>query len=324
MKIILVTGGAGYIGSKISHDLTDLGYKVIIIDNLTTGHKNLINKKAIFFKFDIGDKKKLSDVFQKYKIKTVIHLAGSLSVEESMKNPFKYYLNNVVSTKNLLEVCGLNNVEKFIFSSTCAIFGEGVKKVNALSMPNPTSHYGLTKFLCEQLIENYSKKFKFIYFNLRYFNVVGADNKLRVGPINQSGQLFKNLATNAKKKIFKLNVYGKNYNTKDGTCIRDYIDINDLSKIHINCLETKSIKKSISLNCGYGKGYSVLEIIKKFEKITGKKIKKIFRKARDGDVSEIICIPTRSSKLKKLYSNINNLENSVKSSLEWEKKILKT
>lgn len=324
MKTILVTGGAGYIGSKISHDLTDLGYKVIIIDNLTTGHKNLINKKATFFKFDIGDKNKLKNIFKKYKINTVIHLAGSLSVEESMKNPLKYYLNNVVNTKNLLEVCGINKIDKFIFSSTCAIFGEGVKRVRATSTPNPTSHYGLTKFLCEKLIKNYSKKYNFIYFNLRYFNVVGADNKLRIGPINQSGQLFKNLSTNLKRKVFKLNVYGKNYNTRDGTCIRDYIDINDLSKIHINCLRTKLIKKSISLNCGYGKGYSVLEIINKFQEITGKKIKKIFRKPRKGDVSEIICIPTKLPKLKHLYSNQNNLENSVKSALEWEKKIIKT
>jgi len=243
MKKILVTGGAGYIGSQIVFDLVDLGYKVVVADNLSTGHKKLINKKAIFYKVDIGNKVEMEKIFLKHRIDQVIHLAASLSVEESMKNPSKYYLNNVVNTKNLLEISGKYKIKKFIFSSTCAIFGEGVKKVKDDAVPNPTSHYGLTKLLCESLIEKLSKKFKFNYYILRYFNVVGADAKYRVGPINQSGQLFKNLSTCIVNKNYQIKVYGKNYKTRDGTCIRDYIDVNDLSRIHINCLIEKLKKK---------------------------------------------------------------------------------
>lgn len=324
MKKILLTGGAGYIGSKISYDLIDQGYEVVVADNLSTGFKKLLHKKAIFYKIDIGNRDDLETLFKKNKIDTVIHLAASLSVEESMKNPLKYYLNNVVNTKNLLEVCGKNKIKKFIFSSTCAIYGDGIKKVKPKDTPNPSSHYGLTKFLCEKLIKNYSKKYDFKYFILRYFNVVGADHKLRVGPINQSGQLFKNLATNIYKKKYNINIYGKKYHTRDGTCIRDYIDLNDLSSIHINCIKTSLIKKSMSINCGYGKGYSVLEIVKTFEKAIGKKIIKIYKKPRKGDVSEIVCVPSKLYELKRLYSNRFNLKKSVESSLKWEIKNNKT
>jgi UDP-glucose 4-epimerase len=323
MKKILVTGGAGYIGSQIVFDLVDLGYKVVVADNLSTGHKKLINKKAIFYKVDIGNKVEMEKIFLKHRIDQVIHLAASLSVEESMKNPSKYYLNNVVNTKNLLEISGKYKIKKFIFSSTCAIFGEGVKKVKDDAVPNPTSHYGLTKLLCESLIEKLSKKFKFNYYILRYFNVVGADAKYRVGPINQSGQLFKNLSTCIVNKNYQIKVYGKNYKTRDGTCIRDYIDVNDLSRIHINCLIEKLKKKSCIINCGYGHGYSVLQIVKMFEKISGKILKKKYLPPRKGDVSEVISVLSKKKEIKKILSNNFYINESVKNSLLWEKKISK-
>jgi UDP-glucose 4-epimerase len=323
MKKILVTGGAGYIGSQIVFDLIDLGYNVVIADNLSTGHKKLINKKAIFYKVDIGNKIAMEKIFSKHRIDQVIHLAASLSVEESMKNPSKYYLNNVVNTKNLLEICGKYKIKKFIFSSTCAIFGEGVKKVTENQIPCPTSHYGLTKFLCENLIENLSKKFKFFFYILRYFNVAGADAKYRVGPINQSGQLFKNLSRCIVNKNYQINIYGKSYSTKDGTCIRDYIDVNDLSKIHINCLTEKFKKKSRVINCGYGHGYSVLEIVKMFEKISGKILKKKYLPPRKGDVSEVISVPSKKKEIQKILSNNFYINESVKNALLWEKKISK-
>jgi UDP-glucose 4-epimerase len=323
MKKILVTGGAGYIGSQIVFDLIDLGYNVVIADNLSTGHKKLINKKAIFYKVDIGNKIAMEKIFSKHRIDQVIHLAASLSVEESMKNPSKYYLNNVVNTKNLLEICGKYKIKKFIFSSTCAIFGEGVKKVTENQVPCPTSHYGLTKLLCESLIKNLSKKFEFRYYILRYFNVAGADAKCRVGPINQSGQLFKNLSRCIVKKNYQINIYGNNYNTKDGTCIRDYIDVNDLSKIHINCLTEKFKKKSRVINCGYGYGYSVLEIVKMFEQISGNILKKKYLPPRKGDVSEVISVLSKKKEIQKIFSNNFYINESVKNALFWEKKILK-
>ena len=323
MNKILVTGGAGYIGSKIVFDLVDYGYNVIIADDLSTGHKTLVNKKATFYKINIGNKTELEKIFLKHKVDQVIHLAASLSVEESIKNPCKYYLNNVVNTKNLLEICGKYKIKKFIFSSTCAIFGEGIKKVKENEAPNPTSHYGLTKLLCESLIQNFSKKFKFSYYILRYFNVAGADEKYRVGPINQSGQLFKNLSKSIINKNYQINIYGKNYKTRDGTCIRDYIDINDLSRIHINCLQEQFKKKSRIINCGYGYGYSVLEIVKMFEKISGKILKKKYLAPRKGDVSEVISVPSKKKEIQKILSNNFNINQSVTNALLWEKKIIK-
>jgi len=321
MSDVLVTGGAGYIGSKICHDLIDRGFRVVIIDNLSTGYKKLINKKCIFYKADVGDKKSLIKIFEKHKIGRVIHMAASLSVEESMINPEKYYLNNVFNTKNLLDICVKFKIKKFVFSSTCAIFGESKKKIKPADVPNPTSHYGITKLLCEKLIESYSKNYKFSFFILRYFNVVGADNKLRVGPINRSGQLFKNLSIAILKKDKQINIFGKKYNTRDGTCIRDYIDVNDLSKIHINCFNKILNKKSLFINCGNGKGYSVLEVINLFERISGKKYIKKIKRPRNGDVGEIICSPSKNKYNKFILSNNYNIEDSIKSSLKWELKI---
>ncbi len=321
MENILVTGGAGYIGSKICYDLIDKGFEVVIVDNLTTGHKKLINKNCVFYKVNIGDKKSLFKIFKKHNIDKVIHMAASLSVQESMIKPQKYYLNNVYNTKKLLDVCAKFKIKKFVFSSTCAVYGEKKKRVKSNDTPSPSSYYGLTKLLCEKLIETYAKKYNFSYFILRYFNVVGADYKLRVGPINRSGQLFKNLSISILKKNKKINIYGKNYNTKDGTCIRDYIDVNDLSNIHINCLKKILNKKSLVVNCGYGKGHSVLEVINHFENISGKKYTKEFKKPRKGDISEIICSPSKNKYNKIILTNNYNIKDSIKSSLKWEFKI---
>jgi len=242
MKNILITGGAGYIGSKISHDLLDRKYNVIIIDNLSTGHKKLIPNKSLFYQADFSNPEILKKIFKKFKIDTIIHLAASLSVEESMKNPEKYYLNNVFKTQKMLELISIYKIKKFIFSSTCAVYGENRSyKIDESGLIKPKSHYGLTKFLCESVIKNFSKNSSFKYYILRYFNVIGADYKLRCGAINNSGQLFKVIAKNIIKKNFKINVFGNNYLTKDGTCIRDYIDVNDLSNIHMSIIDKKKL-----------------------------------------------------------------------------------
>lgn len=321
-KNILITGGAGYVGSKISHDLTDNGYKVFIIDNLSTGKKSLVNKSAIFFKADIGNKKKLNLIIKKNKIKIIIHLAASTIVEESMKNPSKYYINNIYNTKTLLDVCSKNNIKKIIFSSTCAVYGNIAKKrVKETDLKNPQNHYAITKLICEKLIKKYAKYFGFSYIILRYFNVVGADSKLRTGPTNETDHLFKNLSKNIIKKKYIAKVYGKNYKTYDGTCIRDYIDLNDLSLIHINILKNLRSSKSYVLNCGYGRGYSVLDVIKAFEKHEKKEILINFLSKRKGDTDKIIGNTNKIKKLKKINSNKFNLSDSVSSALNWERKI---
>ena len=317
---VLVTGGAGYIGSKIVTDLIKKKKIVYIIDNLSTGHKFLINKKAIFLKSNIGDKKKIAKFIKLNQLKSIIHCAASLDVSESEKNPKKYFINNYINTKKLLEVCVDNDLKNFIFSSTCAVYGNTSGKISENKKTNPVSNYGKTKLMCEELIKKLSKKFNFNYGILRYFNVAGSDMKNKIGCINKNGQLIKNLSSSIVNNKNKISVYGNDYNTKDGTCIRDYIHINDISEIHLKLLKTISRKnKSYLLNCGYGIGFSVLEIIKRFEIICNINIKKIFLTRRKGDIEAIF---SDTKKINKILDckliNKNKLNEIIKSSIAWE------
>jgi UDP-glucose 4-epimerase len=321
-KRFLITGGAGYIGSKISYDLTDLGHEVFIIDNLSTGYKRLINPKAHFYYGNILDFTFVNKVLQKNKITNIIHLAASLSVEEAEINPLKYYKNNVEGTNTLLKAAVNNKLKNFIFSSTCAVYGNTNKIcVNEQTFCDPVSYYGRTKLLAELVLKNFSEKYKFSYGILRYFNVVGADKKLRTGLINSNDQLFKNLSSALMKNNnnIKVNVYGKNYSTLDGTCIRDYVSINDISAMHILTFKYISKnKKSLTLNCGYGHGFSVLNIIKKFSDFSGKKIRVIFKARRAGDMKAIIA---DNRLMKKFFGTIykTSLRDIINDCLSWEK-----
>jgi UDP-glucose 4-epimerase len=322
MKKILVTGGAGYIGSKICYDLTDLGYKVFIVDNLITGHKKLINKRAKFYLCDILDRKQLNEIIKKNHITDIIHLAASLDVEESSKNPLKYFINNAEGTENLLKASVNNNVKNFIFSSTCAVYGNiKAKSVNEKSPTEPISYYGKTKLLCELLIKDYSFKYKLSSTILRYFNVGGADELLRTGCLNNNGQLLKKLAQLfIKKNKATFEVFGNDYPTLDGTCVRDFIHVSNLSKIHIYFLKNRN-KKNLILNCGYGKGYSIIQIIRAFEEIYKKKINIVYKKRRVGDIDYI---KSNTSFLKNNFSNLNinkDLNEIIKSTVEWEKSL---
>jgi len=316
---LLVTGGAGYIGSKVCNDLIDQGYKVVVIDDLSTGNKLLVNKKAKFFKIDIKDKNKISKVFTKYKFIAIFHFAASMSVPDSEKNPLKYYNNNVLGTENILKQGASNRIKYFIFSSTCAVYGSyGKNKIKETDPTLPENNYGRTKLLAEDLIKNYAKQYKFKFAILRYFNVVGADFKLRCGQLSK-GALFKNISKNVTKNIFKVNIYGNNYDTKDGTCIRDYIDVNDLSELHILSYIKLNKFKSFTINCGYNFGFSVLDVINNFNKITNQTIKVKFLPRRAGDIEKIYC---DNSFLKKIFPEWNRsfyIEDSIKYALAWEK-----
>jgi UDP-glucose 4-epimerase len=320
MKKILVTGGAGYIGSKIVADLIKQKYKVYVVDNLSTGHKFLINKKAIFLKSNIGNKKKINSFLKEYKINSVIHCAASLDVEESQKNPKKYFINNYINTKKLLDVCVAHGLKNFIFSSTCAVYGNVSGKISELKQTRPVSVYGKTKLLCEKIIKNYSKKFHFSYGILRYFNVAGSDMRNKIGCINRNNQLIKNLSISISNGNNLAYIYGNNYNTKDGTCVRDYIHLEDLSKIHCKLLAIiANNNKSYLLNCGYGFGYSVMEIIRSYEKIYKLNFKKIFLPRRKGDIVEIYSNTNKIDRILKLQLNKKNkLQQIIKSSVLWE------
>jgi len=318
-NFLLLTGGAGYIGSKVCNDLIDRGYKVVVIDNLSTGKKNLVNKKAKFYNIDIINKKKLSKIFKKFKFSGVFHFAASLSVPESQTNPEKYYKNNVLGTENILTEMVSKKIKYIIFSSTCAVYGSyGKIKIKEKDNLIPQSNYGKTKLLGENLVINYAKQYKFKYAILRYFNVVGADYKLRSGQLNM-GALFKNLSWNITNNIYRINIFGKNYNTKDGTCIRDYIDVNDLSELHILSYNKLKKSKSFIINCGYNVGYSVLDVVNNFSKVVNKKIKAKFFSKRPGDAEKIFCDNTLLKKIFPKWKKSFNIQDSIKSALKWEK-----
>ena len=321
---ILVTGGAGYIGSHIVELLIKSKAKVFIFDNLSTGYKRLINKKAKFIRGDIKNFKDLSKAINKNKIHSIIHLAAYLNINEAEKNKKKYFKNNVGGTLNLVKACKNNNVKNIIFSSSCSVYGNKRNTVTEESKLKPKSYYAYTKFKSEEIIKKYSKKFNYNYGILRYFNVAGASNSGKIGEIQKShGHLIKNIAIQSQKSKSKINIYGNNYNTKDGTCVRDYIHIADLAEIHLKTLKNISIhKKSLILNCGYGKGYSVQEIVNIFKKLK-KNVSVKYQKKRQGDVAQIYANTSKIKRTLKWKPKYDNIKKIIISSIKWEKKLIK-
>ena len=320
IKNILITGGAGYIGSHIVEILAKSKKKIFIVDNLSTGYRKLINKKATFFRTDINNRKKISSIILNNKIDSIIHLAGSLIITEGEKYPKKYFRNNVLGTKNLIAVCKKTKVKNFIFSSTAAVYKDGLYKVTENSKVSPKSVYGKTKLKAEKIIIQFCKKNNINYGILRYFNIVGSSDSGKIGLINKGDHLFKNFSIQSlkKKPIFK--IYGINYPTKDGSCIRDFIHVTDIAIIHKKVLEKIDKKnKSIILNCGYGKGNSVKQVVKEFIKYSNNNFRIIHRPRRKGDLIKIIAL---TKKLKKFISwkpKYDKLQLMVKSSIRWEK-----
>ncbi len=321
IKNILITGGAGYIGSHISEVLIKNRKKIFIADNLSTGHKRLINKKAKFFKVDILKNKKIRDIIVKNKIDSVIHLAANLIISEGEKNPKKYFRNNVLGTKSLLKACENTGVKNFVFSSTAAVYKDGQYKVHEKSVIKPKSFYGKTKIKAEKIIKRFCKRNKINYCILRYFNIAGSSPSGKIGLINKSDHLFKNFSREIIKKRPILKIYGDNYNTKDGSCIRDFIHVYDIAEIHYKVLEKiNKLKNSITLNCGYNKGISVLEVAKAFKKQTLKMVKILVLKRRKGDLVKIIASNNKLKKFIKWKPKFNNLNLIVKSCINWEKR----
>tara|TARA_B100000886_G_scaffold315834_1_gene254066 strand:+ start:2760 stop:3737 length:978 start_codon:yes stop_codon:yes gene_type:complete len=323
VKNILITGGAGYIGSHITEILLKKRKKVFLIDNLSTGHRKLINKNAKFFKLDIHRKDKVRKIIKKSKIDSIIHLAANLIIGEGQRKPKKYFKNNVLGTKNLLEACKDTAVKNFIFSSTAAIYKEGQYKVSEKSTVKPKSIYGKTKIKAENLIKNFAKKNKINYGILRYFNIAGSSPSGKIGLINKnSDHLFKNYSIEILKKKPKLKIYGTNYKTEDGSCIRDFIHVSDIAEIHYLVLE-KINKLNISkvLNCGYNEGTSVLQVAKEFKRQSSKKVSIIETKRRSNDLVKIIASNNNLKKFIKWKPKFNNLGKIVKSCIVWEKKI---
>ena len=322
MKNILVTGGAGYIGSHIVEQLVKKSFlNIFIVDDLSTGHKRLISKKANFIKANINKTQLIKKIILKNKIDTIIHLAAKTIVTESEKKPKLYYNVNVLGTRSLLNAAKNSSVKNFLFSSTAAVYGSKIRFVNENSRTLPDSVYGKTKLQAEHLVK---KEFKKNYIILRYFNVVGASPSKKIGLINKYGQLFKNFAVEILKKKPKLNVYGNDYNTADGTCIRDFIHVSDLADIHLKVLfKVSKNNKSIILNCGYGKGFSVLEVVNNFKKFSKNKVLVKFEKRRKAEIVESVANVIKLKKYIKWRPKFFNLSRMIKNSIDWEKKLIK-
>ena len=324
MKNVLVTGGAGYIGSHIVELLIKKQYRVFIVDNLVTGYRKLINKKAKFYRLNILKTKKLKNIILKNEIDSVIHLAASVIVSDIKNNNKLFYDNNVKGTSSIIKACKDSLVKNFIFSSTAAVYQSSNKKVTELSKIKPQSIYGFTKLKAEKIIIKQFKKLKIRYAILRFFNVVGASPSQKIGPLKKNDTLFKNVSMALFTKKKEIKIYGNSFNTKDGTCIRDYIHVSDLSEIHIKILsKIKKINKSVVLNCGYGVGISVNQVVDGFIKYSKKKVNVTILKKRPADIIASIANVDKLKKFIKWKPKYKNLNKIIKSCLKWEKKIQK-
>ncbi len=320
---ILLTGGAGYIGSHVLLLLKEKNHKVTVIDNLSTGNQNLIPSNVRHINCNIEDSEKITNIIKDKNFDLVLHFAGYIKVEESVKYPDKYFENNTENAIRFFKTCYNHNLKNIIFSSTAAAYGNpsNNQSIKENEILNPLNPYGESKVKTEEYLLNNKDKYNSII--LRYFNVAGADPELRSGLISDtSTHLIKILSEVAVGKREKISIFGNDYNTKDGTAIRDYIHVSDLASIHLEAAKYLLDNKISNIfNCGYGKGYSVLEVINTANEIYNNKIKFEYDKRRPGDSEKLI------SNVDKLHQHINwkpkfdDLKLIIKTAVEWEKKI---
>ena len=322
---VLITGGAGYIGSHGALAFMDKGHKVTIVDSLINGSKKLIPKNCKFIKSDIANEKKISKLLKKNKFDVIVHYAALTSVPESIKFPRKYYNYNFFKSKKFINICIKHGLRKIVYSSTAGVYGNQIGKIKETDLLKPKSPYAKSKLKFENFLKNLYKKKQIEFMILRYFNVAGADKHLRSGLIQNKGNLIKTLSEVAIKKRKKITIFGKNYKTKDGTTIRDFINVNDLSNMHVIAAE-KIVKttnfKSQIFNCGYGYGYTVKQIIDSMQMIIKNKINYEFGPRRKGDIEYSVSNPAKFKKKFLWKPRFNNIKVTLKSALAWEKKIV--
>ena len=319
---ILITGGAGYIGSHVANLLLDNNYNVTIIDNLITGNRQLIPKKANFFNCDISDQKEVTKIINQKKFELVMHFAGLIRVDESVKEPDKYYEFNYEKAKIFLNTCIKNNLKKIIFSSTASVYGNPKKdNVSENDLLDPLNPYAKSKLELENYLIEQSKKEDIKYIILRYFNVAGADRKMRTGLISKhSTHLIKIASEVAIGKRDKIIINGDDYDTIDGTAVRDYIHVSDLADIHlISGKHLIANGESDIFNCGYGVGFSVKQVIENYNKILKKKIETTIGIRRTGDSKSVVANANKFYQKFLWEPKYNNLENILYSAYSWEK-----
>ena len=317
--MILVTGGAGYIGSHTVRELRERGLDVVVYDNLSTGHVEAIGDTP-FVKGDLFDVELLRKTFKDYKVDSVIHFAAYSLVGESMTNPAKYYHNNVAGTLSLLDAMIMEDVKYLVFSSSAATYGDcGDGLITEESPQNPTSVYGQTKLMMEQFMQDYDKAYGMKYVALRYFNAAGAHISGEIGEAhNPESHLIPLILQVPNGKREQINIFGEDYPTHDGTCIRDYIHVTDLADAHIKALEyLKNGGKSTHYNLGNGNGFSVKEVIDMVEKVVGKPVKRCIADRRAGDPASLVASSEKIQRELGWKPRFANLEDIVATAWKW-------
>ena len=323
---VLVTGGAGYIGSHMVLALTDAGQDVVVLDNLTTGFAWAVSPKAKLVTGDIGDEALVSKLVAQHKIDAIVHFAGSIVVPESVADPLGYYLNNTVKSRALMAAAVAAGVKDFIFSSTAAVYGN-VDSTPVLETvtPAPISPYGTSKWMTEIMLRDAHMAHGLNYVALRYFNVAGADPSGRTGQSTpRATHLIKVACQTALGQRPGMDVFGTDYPTPDGTCLRDYIHVSDLIAAHMDALaHLRRGGTSGIFNCGYGKGYSVLEVITAVERASGGPVKHTLVPRRAGDPAAIVAGATKVREVLGWQPRHDDLNFIVKTALDWEKHLVR-
>ncbi|MBI5680908.1 MAG: UDP-glucose 4-epimerase GalE [Methanobacterium sp.] len=323
--MILIVGGAGYIGSHLNKKINEKGYETIVFDNLSYGHRNFV-KWGTFEQGDLGNIDEIRNVFKKYDIEAVMHFAAFTYVGESVEDPQKYYLNNVKNTLNLLQVMLEEDVKHFVFSSTCATYGDPVEIPITENHPqNPINPYGRGKLIIEQVLKDYSHAYGLKYASLRYFNAAGADPDCKIGEMHDpETHLIPLILDAADGKREDIKIFGTDYDTPDGTCIRDYIHVTDLADAHILALEyLQNGGKSDVFNLGNGNGFSVKEVIEEARKITGKEIKATEAPRRSGDPPTLIGSSKKAMEILKWKPEYHDLSKIIETAWNWHKEVNK-
>jgi len=321
---VLITGGAGYIGSHMAHTLAGAGESIAIIDNLSTGVEKNMPAGVPFIKGDIADQALVARIIKDHRIDSVIHFAGSVVVPESVEKPLDYYANNTSGARNLIEACVRHGVPNFIFSSTAATYG--TPKVLPVSEDSPTvpdSPYGRSKLMTEWILQDTAAAHPIKFGILRYFNVAGADPKGRTGQSTpRATHLIKRACQAVTGQVPHLTIFGTDYDTPDGTGVRDYIHVSDLVDIH-QCVLAYLRKggDSLLINCGYGRGFSVREVAAMVERVSGQKLKIELAPRRPGDMASVIANTAKLSQILNWKPRYADLETIVSTALAWERRI---
>ena len=320
---VLVTGGAGYIGSHAVLALLDTDHTVVVLDNLVTGVRENVASGAVFVEGDVGDADRVAGVLKEHNVTDVMHFAGSIIVPESVSDPLKYYGNNTSATRNLISCCLAAKIERFVFSSTAAVYGiPEVIPAHESATPSPINPYGRSKLMTEWMLRDTAAATNLRYAALRYFNVAGADPNGRTGQSTPEATHLIKVACQAALGVRDhVAIYGTDFDTPDGTGVRDYIHVTDLAHVHVMMLNyLKGGGESRVLNCGYGHGFSVREVLETVRNVSGVpfEIREIGRRA--GDPPSLISDPSQLRQLLSWEPQYDNLQTIVETALNWERR----